>query len=84
MVFAVCLADQSYATSAVSKGLCTLGGAFKGNAGKGIAIISVTVVGIGLLYGKMTWPTALLVGVGIAMIFGVDQLVIALNGIKCR
>jgi type IV secretory pathway VirB2 component (pilin) len=73
----------SFATNVIGSALCTVGGFFKGNAGKGLAVISVTIVGIGLLYGKMKWETAVTVGVGVAVLFGADALVVALSGVKC-
>ena len=71
------------AASSVGKALCTAAWFFNGNLGKGIACLGVTIVGISALYGKVTWVTASLVGVGVAVIFGADAIIIAIGGFKC-
>src|SRR5690606_30649179 len=47
---------------------------FNGNLAKGLATIAVTVVGIGALFGKVEWRTAILTGVGIAAMFGAASI----------
>lgn len=44
--------------------------------GRAIAMIGVLILGVGALYGKITWGQATVVGVGIAAIFGASQLVV--------
>lgn len=41
-----------------------------GRIGKAIAILAVIIVGVGALYGKVSWPLAVIVGLGVALIFG--------------
>lgn len=58
---------------------CTVSGWFTGNTGKGIATIAVTIIGIGALLGKVSWGMALIVGLGVAIVFGAGSILNALN-----
>ena len=58
---------------------CTVQSWFRGNIGKGLATIAVTIIGIGALLGKVSWGMALIVGTGIAIVFGAIEIVDALN-----
>jgi type IV secretory pathway VirB2 component (pilin) len=51
-----------------------------GNLGKGIATMGVLAVGIGAAFGKVTWTTAVLVVVGIAVMFGAGALAQSAGG----
>jgi len=55
--------------------LCTVKNWFTGNTGKGLATIAVTVIGIGALLGKVSWGMAIIVGIGVSLIFGAVTLV---------
>ena len=55
--------------------LCTVGGWFTGPVGKGIATLAIIVIGVGALMGKVSWGMAIIVGVGVAVIFGAEQIV---------
>ncbi len=57
---------------------CLVAKWFTGNTGKGIATIAVTIIGIGALLGKVSWGMALIVGLGIALVFGGAALVDAI------
>ncbi len=60
---------------------------FNGPIGKGIATIAIIVVGVGALMGKVSWGMAIIVGLGVALIFGASTVVGALGGIgedDCR
>ena len=59
--------------------LCTVVGWFTGNTGKGLATIAITVIGIGALLGKVSWGMAIIVGVGVAIVFGAAGIVNAMN-----
>jgi type IV secretory pathway VirB2 component (pilin) len=50
---------------------------FTGNTGKGLATIAVTIIGIGALFGKLNWGMALIVALGIAIVFVAAGLVSA-------
>ena len=60
--------------------LCTVADWFTGNTGKGLATIAVTIIGIGALLGKVSWGMAIIVGIGVAIVFGAAGLVDALGG----
>jgi type IV secretion system protein VirB2 len=55
--------------------LCTVSLWFTGNTGKGIATIAITVIGIGALLGKVSWGMAMIVGIGVAIVFGATMIV---------
>lgn len=55
--------------------LCTVVAWFTGNTGKGLATIAVTIIGIGALLGKVSWGMAIIVGIGVAIVFGAAALV---------
>jgi type IV secretion system protein VirB2 len=55
--------------------LCTVVRWFTGNTGKGLATIAITIIGIGALLGKVSWGMAMIVGIGVAIVFGAAQLV---------
>ncbi|MFO0389306.1 MAG: TrbC/VirB2 family protein [Alphaproteobacteria bacterium] len=59
--------------------LCRVVGWFTGNTGKGLATIAITVIGIGALLGKVSWGMAIIVGIGVAIVFGAAGLVDAMN-----
>ncbi len=59
--------------------LCEVVGWFTGNTGKGLATIAITVIGIGALLGKVSWGMAIIVGIGVAIIFGAAGIVNSLN-----
>lgn len=58
--------------------LCELVSWFNGPVGRAIAMIAVITVGIGALMGKVTWGMAVMVAIGIAVIFGAASIVNAL------
>ncbi len=60
--------------------MCTVVGWFLGNTGKGLATIAIIVIGIGALMGKVSWGMAIIVGLGISIIFGASALVNSLAG----
>lgn len=69
--------DYAFALSNTPMGnvLCTVANWFTGNIGKGLASIAVTVVGIGALLGKVSWGMAMIVGIGVAIVFGAAGIV---------
>ncbi len=72
----VMLPDLAFAAdTTVGNTLCKVVGWFTGNTGKGIATIAIIVIGIGALMGKVSWGMAIIVGVGVALIFGAASLV---------
>lgn len=73
---AIMVPDMSYAEDTViGNTLCKVVGWFTGNTGKGIATIAIIVIGVGALMGKVSWGMAIIVGIGVAIIFGASSLV---------
>lgn len=60
--------------------LCRVVSWFHGGIGAGIATLAIIVVGIGALMGKVSWGMAMIVGLGVGIIFGADKIVEALGG----
>jgi len=79
----VMMPDLSYAaagaTTPMGNVLCTVTAWFTGNTGKGLATIAITIIGIGALLGKVSWGMAIIVGIGVAIVFGAAGLVDAMN-----
>ena len=63
--------------------LCSVAEWFTGPVGAGIATLAILVVGIGALMGKVSWGMAIIVGIGVAVIFGADTIVAELGGTGC-
>jgi type IV secretion system protein VirB2 len=55
--------------------MCTVASWFTGRTGKGLATIGITIIGIGALLGKVSWGMALIVGIGVAIVFGAASIV---------
>lgn len=74
--------DLAFATGAntpMGRVLCTVVEWFTGNTGKGLATIAITVIGIGALLGKVSWGMAIIVGIGVAIVFGAVNIVDAMG-----
>jgi type IV secretory pathway VirB2 component (pilin) len=71
----------SFAADATAVGnmLCTVSGWALGNTGKGIATLSIVMLGILALLNKMSWNFAILHVVGIALLEGAAGVVNAIN-----
>jgi type IV secretory pathway VirB2 component (pilin) len=68
--------DLAFATDTrMGNVLCTVVQWFTGNTGKGLATIAITVIGIGALLGKVSWGMAIIVGIGVAIVFGAASIV---------
>lgn len=59
----------------LGKVLCNIVGFITGTTGKAIATIAIIIVGVGALMGKVSWGMAIIVGLGVAIIFGAGTLV---------
>jgi len=55
--------------------LCNVVKWFNGRVGQGIATLAIIVIGIGALMGKVSWGMAIIVGIGIAVVFGATTIV---------
>jgi len=60
--------------------LCEVVDWFTGSVGKGIATLAIIVIGVGALMGKVSWGMAIIVGIGVAVIFGAGEIVSDLGG----
>lgn len=60
--------------------LCGVASWFTGTVGQGIATLAIIVIGIGALMGKVSWGMAIIVGLGVAVIFGAPAIVGELGG----
>ena len=55
--------------------LCNVADWFTGPVGQGIATLAIIVAGLGALMGKVSWGMAIIVGIGVAVIFGAPTIV---------
>src|SRR5580704_10979157 len=58
---------------------CILSTWITGNTGKGLATIAITVIGIGALLGKVSWGMAMIVALGVAVVFGASGIINAFS-----
>jgi type IV secretory pathway VirB2 component (pilin) len=70
----------AYGGGTIGNLLCNVAFWFTGTVGQGIATLSVIVLGIGALFGKVSQGMAITTMVGIAVIFGAPQIVTELTG----
>lgn len=79
--FSLC-PEMVYASNLTPMGnvLCNVVGWFTGNVGKGLATIAISIVGIGALLGKVSWGMAMIVGIGVAIVFGAAEIVSNMGG----
>lgn len=69
--------------TAISSVLCNVVSWFTGSIGAGIATLAIIVIGVGALMGKVSWGMAIIVGLGVGIIFGAGTIVTALGGNTC-
>ena len=62
--------------------LCIVAGWFTGNTGKGLATIAITVIGVGALLGKVSWGMAMIIGIGVAIVFGAAGIVTSIGALN--
>ena len=66
--------------SALASVLCSVVSWFTGSIGAGIATLAIIVIGVGALMGKVSWGMAIIVGIGVAVVFGAPTIVASLGG----
>ena len=78
----VMMPDFAFASGAtpIGNSLCNAVGFFTGKTGKALATIAILIIGIGALMGKVSWGMAIIVGVGVALLFGAAAMVNAISG----
>ncbi len=64
----------------IETALCEVIEWFTGPIGKAIATLAIIIIGVGALMGKVSWGMAIIVGLGVAVIFGAPQIVEELGG----
>lgn len=69
------LPDLAFAQETIGKVLCDVVAWFSGPVGKGIATLAIIIIGVGALMGKVSWGMAIIVGIGVAVIFGAPAIV---------
>ncbi len=83
IVGATMIPYEAFATgagNAIEKALCNVTALLTSATGRAIATLAVIVVGIGALMGKVSWGLALIVALGIALVFGAGTIVDAVAG----
>jgi type IV secretory pathway VirB2 component (pilin) len=60
--------------------LCNVVDWFQGPIGSGIATLAIIVIGVGALMGKVSWGMAIIVGLGVGIIFGAPAIVDMISG----
>jgi type IV secretion system protein VirB2 len=64
----------------IGETLCNVVTWFDGPVGGGIATLAIIIIGIGALMGKVSWGMAIIVGLGVAVVFGAAPLIAELTG----
>lgn len=64
----------------ISDTLCTLVNWMTGPTGRAIATLAIIIIGVGALMGKVSWGMAIIVALGIAIVFGAPTLLDMLGG----
>jgi len=70
----------AFAGDTIGDVLCGVADWFTGPVGQGIATLAILVIGIGALMGKVSWGMAIIVGIGVAVIFGAPAIVGEISG----
>lgn len=77
--FMTMVPEVAAAATSIEVVLCKLKNLFTGPMGKALATIALVIIGIGALLGKVSWGMALIVSIGIAIVFGAASLVDAIQ-----
>jgi len=67
-------ADAFASPNSVERALCKVVGWFIGPIGTAIATLAIIIIGVGALMGKVSWGMAIIVGLGVAVIFGAPTI----------
>ncbi len=79
MAVAVMIPELAAAGNPIGTTLCAVVNWFTGPVGGGIATLAVIIIGIGALMGKVSWGMAIIVGLGVAVVFGAAPLITELQ-----
>lgn len=58
----------------IGKTLCKLVQWINGPTGRAIATLAIIIIGVGALMGKVSWGMAIIVAIGIAIVFGAPKI----------
>lgn len=72
-------AQPAGANTPIGNIMCNVAAWFTGNTGQGLATLAIIIIGVGALMGKVSWGMAIIVGLGIALIFGAAAMVTSLG-----
>lgn len=62
--------------------LCDVVDWMTGPVGAGIATLAVIIIGVGALLGKVSWGMAIIVGLGVAIVFGAPAVIDSLSSVN--
>ncbi len=80
LAITVMFSSTAYAQVTIGDTLCAVYGILQTNVGRGLATLAIASLGIGAMLGKVSWGMAVLVGVGIAGLFGADTIFVTIMG----
>ncbi len=63
--------------------LCSVWWLIHDDIGRGLATLAIVALGIGATLGKVSWGMAIMVCVGIGVLFGANDLTWAITGFRC-
>jgi type IV secretion system protein VirB2 len=73
-------ASSANTTDPITNILCNAVNLVTGNAGRAICVLVIISMGIMLFLGKVTWGLAIMVAVGMGVLFGANSVVTTLSG----
>jgi type IV secretory pathway VirB2 component (pilin) len=81
----ILLVGNAYADAGTNleNAICKISIVAQTNVAKGIATLAIIMLGIGAMLGKVSWSMALLVAVGIAVVFNAGAIVGSLGSTQC-
>ena len=78
----VALPDLAAATgNPIADVLCDVVDWMTGPVGAGIATLAVIIIGVGALLGKVSWGMAIIVGLGVAIVFGAPAVIESMSSV---
>ena len=79
----IMIPDFAYAAYSVDQAICLVANVFSGNAGRGIATIGMCVLGASACFGRVDWIKAMVIGIGVSLMFGAVAMITLLGGAAC-
>lgn len=80
LAVSLCLTFPAFAQSTVSGIMCLVVDEITGPLGRLIACIGVIAIGVNAMIGRTSWTAAIIVAVGIAVVFGAKGVVVLMAG----